>query len=155
MSDAILCPSCQRKLQVPEALVGQDVQCPTCGATFVASLGGKAAKRGSTSRAEDDFSPFPSCAAIGDYLTFRGNPQPHRGLLILALGILGLGVCPPFGALGPVAWILGNSDLQAMRAGRMDPAGTAFTHVGLICGVVGTLLSAIIYGILALVIFGH
>ena len=44
MQEIINCPSCQRRLQVPETLMGQDVQCPTCGATFVAALGGRAAK---------------------------------------------------------------------------------------------------------------
>jgi hypothetical protein len=39
MQEIIQCPSCQRKLQVPESLLGQDVQCPSCGATFVASWG--------------------------------------------------------------------------------------------------------------------
>ncbi|MCI0465245.1 MAG: zinc-ribbon domain-containing protein [Gemmataceae bacterium] len=36
MAEIISCPSCQRKLQVPENLLGQDVQCPTCGAAFAA-----------------------------------------------------------------------------------------------------------------------
>src|SRR6516165_5557675 len=39
MQEIISCPSCQRKLQVPDALFGQDVQCPTCGATFTAGGG--------------------------------------------------------------------------------------------------------------------
>ncbi len=36
MAEIISCPSCQRKLQIPENLLGQDVQCPTCGAAFAA-----------------------------------------------------------------------------------------------------------------------
>ena len=31
------CPSCQRKLRVPDELLGQRVQCPTCSTTFEAA----------------------------------------------------------------------------------------------------------------------
>ena len=41
MQEIISCPSCHRKLQVPESLIGQDVQCPTCGATFVGAAAGQ------------------------------------------------------------------------------------------------------------------
>jgi hypothetical protein len=33
------CPSCARALTVPDELIGQQVQCPTCGATFTAQVG--------------------------------------------------------------------------------------------------------------------
>src|SRR5947209_6613447 len=39
MQEVIICPNCNRKLQVAQDLLGQDVQCPTCGATFIAKLG--------------------------------------------------------------------------------------------------------------------
>ncbi len=38
MPSAINCPSCERRLNVPPALVGEHVQCPTCGETFTADL---------------------------------------------------------------------------------------------------------------------
>ena len=44
--------------------------------------------------------------------------KPHRGTLILVLGILGLIICGP---LAIVAWLLGSGDLKAMDAGTMDP----------------------------------
>jgi predicted Zn finger-like uncharacterized protein len=34
MSSLIDCPSCQRKLRVPEEFLGKSVRCPTCGETF-------------------------------------------------------------------------------------------------------------------------
>ncbi len=34
----INCPSCTRKLRVPEDLLGKQVRCPTCGHTFTATL---------------------------------------------------------------------------------------------------------------------
>ena len=63
--------------------------------------------------------------------------QPHRGTLILVLGILGLTVC---GICGIVAWVMGNNDLRAMAAGHMDPAGRGLTQAGRICGMITTIL---------------
>src|SRR5262249_38330115 len=40
MAEIVNCPSCRRRLQAPEGILGHDVQCPSCGATFVASLRG-------------------------------------------------------------------------------------------------------------------
>jgi hypothetical protein len=63
--------------------------------------------------------------------------KPHRGTLILVLGILSLVVCTP---LGIVAWVLGSGDLKEMDAGTMDPAGRGNTQAGKICGIIGTVL---------------
>ncbi len=63
--------------------------------------------------------------------------KPHRGTMILVLGILGLVAC---GALAPVAWIMGNADLKEMQAGRMDRSGEGATNAGRICGMIGTIL---------------
>ena len=63
--------------------------------------------------------------------------RPHRGTLILVLGILSLVVCSP---LGIVAWILGSNDLREMDSGAMDPAGRGTTQAGKICGIIGTIL---------------
>jgi hypothetical protein len=67
--------------------------------------------------------------------------KPHRGVLILVLGILGLVACGPFTAIP--AWIMGNSDMAEMAAGRMDPEGRGLTQAGKICGVIGVVLVAI------------
>jgi len=63
--------------------------------------------------------------------------KPHRGTLILVLGILGLVICTP---LAIVAWVLGSGDLKEMDAGTMDPAGRGNTQAGKICGIIGTVL---------------
>ena len=63
--------------------------------------------------------------------------KPHRGTLILVLGILGLVVCAP---LGIAAWIMGAGDLKEMDAGTMDPSGRGVTQAGKICGIIGTIL---------------
>jgi hypothetical protein len=36
MPNVINCPSCERRLNVPDTLVGEAVKCPTCGETFTA-----------------------------------------------------------------------------------------------------------------------
>lgn len=63
--------------------------------------------------------------------------RPHRGVLILVLGILGLVCCF---ILGIIAWVMGNTDLQEMRAGRMDPSGEGLTQAGRICGIISVVL---------------
>lgn len=65
---------------------------------------------------------------------------PHRGSVILTLGILGLVVCP---LLGLGAWQMGNDDLRHMRYGRMDPAGRELTAAGRVLGMVAAGIFAI------------
>ncbi len=77
--------------------------------------------------------------------------KPHRGTLILVLGLLGvLQVCTP---LGIPAWIMGNNDLKEMDAGIMDPSGRSLTNAGRICGIIATifLMIAVLAGIAALI----
>jgi hypothetical protein len=81
--------------------------------------------------------------------------QPHRGTLVLVLGILSLIVCGP---LGIAAWLLGNSDLKAIEAGQMDPSGKDLTQAGRICGIIGTCILAVSVlfgmGVLLLMLMG-
>ncbi|MGA3283597.1 MAG: DUF4190 domain-containing protein [Verrucomicrobiota bacterium] len=72
--------------------------------------------------------------------------KPHRGTLILVLGILSLVVCSP---LGIAAWVMGAGDLKQMDAGTMDPGGRGLTKAGKICGIVGTILL-----IVGIIVFG-
>ncbi len=67
-----------------------------------------------------------------------GQPvRPHRGVVILVLGILGLVCCF---ILGIIAWVMGNGDLREMDAGRMDPSGRGLTQAGKICGIISVVL---------------
>lgn len=144
----INCPSCNRALRVPDELLGKNVKCPTCGTTFTASAepsppDEEPAPR-SSARApappppeEYDEEPpeeerRPRRRRRREYL------QPHRGTLILVLGILSLVVFQP---LGIAAWIMGNNDLTEMRAGRMDREGEGLTNAGRICGIIGTIIA--------------
>ncbi len=63
--------------------------------------------------------------------------NPHRGGVVLALGILGLVVCF---ICGIIAWIMGKNDLREMDSGRMDPSGRGLTQAGRICGMVGVII---------------
>ena len=67
--------------------------------------------------------------------------RPHRGGLILTLGILSFVLCGIFTAIP--AWVMGSGDLKAMDAGQMDPAGRGLTQAGKICGMVATLLNVL------------
>jgi len=65
------------------------------------------------------------------------NLAPHRGTLILVLGILGIVCCF---ICGIFAWVMGNTDLRQMDEGRMDPSGRGLTQGGKICGIVSVAL---------------
>ena len=70
--------------------------------------------------------------------------EPHRGILILVLGILSLVICGLSGVgilTGIPAWIMGRNDLRKIKDGLMDPEGKATTKVGMICGIICCVLS--------------
>ena len=69
-----------------------------------------------------------------------GQMQAHRGVLILVLGILGLVCCF---ICGIIAWVMGNTDLQAMNRGVMDPSGRGLTQAGKICGIISVALAGL------------
>lgn len=66
--------------------------------------------------------------------------RPHRGVLILVLGILSIVCCF---ICGIIAWVMGNNDLKEMAAGTMDPTGRGLTQAGKICGIVGIVLQIV------------
>ena len=69
---------------------------------------------------------------------------PHRGTLILVLGILSIVCCL---ICGIIAWVMANKDFKEMAAGRMDPAGRGLTNAGKICGIVGIALQIVCFGL--------
>jgi hypothetical protein len=64
---------------------------------------------------------------------------PHRGTLILVLGILGWAVCCVFAL---PAWIMGHTDLKRMRAGEMDNSGYSLTMAGMVLAIIQCILAA-------------
>ena len=77
---------------------------------------------------------------------------PHRGVLILVLGILSLVGCGVFTAIPAV--IMGGGDLKKMDAGQMDPDGRQLTNVGRILGFIGLVFFAIGLVIFVLAVAG-
>ncbi len=59
---------------------------------------------------------------------------------MLVLSILGIVICF---ITGIVAWVMGNTDLSAMRAGTMDPTGEGLTQAGRICGIISVALAVL------------
>lgn len=78
---------------------------------------------------------------------------PHRGVVVLVLGILGLVVCF---ICGIIAWVMGNNDLRQMDAGAMDPTGRGLTQAGKICGMISCILAiiGIVIWLLVVVLMG-
>jgi hypothetical protein len=166
MAETIACPSCQRQLQVPEQYLGQKVQCPECRHMFVATTTSVSAQpppppAGNTPkpkprRYDDDENETPRRRRDfdddddDDFEDFhhprrlRNRFAPHRGGLIMALGLValvgGMSLCGVPAVLGPVAWALGSWDLRKIREGRMDPEGASMTQTGQVCGIVATVL---------------
>lgn len=157
MPSTVPCPSCGRELRVPDELLSKLVKCPACSQTFTATLSAPTpspeAEPGAESYRVANPPPaesYPAQSSAEDYEDDY-EPRPvrsgrrrrfqmeHRGALVLTLGILSLVMCP-LQVLGPVAWVMGNNDLAAMRAGRMDRSGEGITQAGRICGIIGTAL---------------
>jgi hypothetical protein len=74
--------------------------------------------------------------------------KPHRGAMVLTLGIVSLVFSTACGFIvGIIAWVMGSADLREMDAGRMDPTGRGLTQAGKICGII-----SVVIGVAALVI---
>src|SRR5690242_17990991 len=119
----ISCPTCQRQLRVPDNLIGELVKCPSCQNTFTAEAVESSPLREEGVR-EERHSPIEERAEEGEPTRRRrredddfddrpsrrrrrADMEPHRGTLILVLGILsltGLGILT-----GIPAWIMGNA----------------------------------------------
>jgi hypothetical protein len=89
-----------------------------------------------------------------DYRRRRRDTEPHRGGLVLAMGIISLvslaltfmlGVTVIIGIIcGIIGWIMGHADLRKMRNNQMDPEGEGMTRGGWICSIIGTLLNLLL-----------
>jgi hypothetical protein len=150
MSQVIRCEKCNHALQVPDSLAGQLVRCPSCQHTFEAPATGAEAppparrEALSSEPAEPDRYREPHRVRRerresyrDDYDDFRRRDYaPHRGAVILTLGILGLVICGP---LAIVAWVMGSNDMASIRRREMDPSGEGLTRAGQILGIIGTI----------------
>ena len=78
------------------------------------------------------------------------SAEPHRGVLILVLGILSWAVCI---ICGIVAFSMANNDLRKMDDGTMDEEGRTMTNIGKWLGLVHIVIFVIVI-VLACVLGG-
>ncbi len=100
--------------------------------------------------------PYSAPAYSGGAGYGGGSYRPHRGGMVLTLGIISLVLaffggffsfccCPFIGwgadvialALAVPGAILGQMDLKAMKNGQMDPSGRGMTQSGMIMAIIG------------------
>lgn len=102
---------------------------------------GPVASGGDAGEAVQAAAPNPSAATTVYF-------QPHRGGLILTLGVLCWVTCPFFAI---AAWIFGTLDEREMRAGRVDPTGLASTQIGMVLGMVNSIVW-MLTGLIAIIV---
>ena len=87
---------------------------------------------------------WTSASVVPGIFRAEGSPppmlKPHRGAMVLTLGILGLAVCV---ICGIIAFVMAKNDLAEMAAGKMDPVGQGMTNAGKICGIISICLLAV------------
>src|SRR5579871_3190742 len=82
-------------------------------------------------------------------VSFEDEPppvQPHRGVVILVLGILSLvlACCAPLGwILGGIAMSMASTDERLMREKMMDRSGAGMTKAGQVCAILGVFLASL------------
>ena len=153
------CPNCQTILQVPgsrETAEPSQIQPPVeSPSDLFADLDSSDSTSSYEKSPAADRSPF---ASSNPYSSPQAQPppaprrrlggSPHRGGLVLGLGIAGFACCV---IPGIIAFFMGLSDLQAMKEGRMDSRGHGLTLAGTIMGgiAVGLTVLGILVGIIA------
>jgi hypothetical protein len=172
MADTTQCPSCKRRLQLPETHLGKPVQCPQCRNTFVAvEVGSTPAAASRLPSPKPDLEPPPPPPRRSEFDWSRPDDPndrparrvdrryneppdrysvPHRGGLVVTLGILSIFICIVGFILGIMAWVMGANDLTEIRAGRMDRSGESTTQAGMVCGILGTIVQALLFLIFVL-----
>jgi hypothetical protein len=74
---------------------------------------------------------------------FRRDYEPHRGHLILGLGIVGLVFGPAGLPFAIAAWTMANKDLAKMQMHTMEPEGKYVTRDGKYCGIAGVVVGGL------------
>jgi len=76
-------------------------------------------------------------------------PASNRAMLSLIFGIIGVVCCQ---ICGPVAWVMGKKELDAIKAGAAPAANQGLATAGGILGIIGTICLA--FGLLWILFFG-
>lgn len=142
MSYIIQC-SCGQQMTAEPSLSGREVICPGCRERVVVP----------PPPDDPQALPLASPSAHAEQPEAGTTVAPHRAPVILALGIVALVIICLAPFVGTMAWVMGNSDLAAMRDGRMDRLGEGMTRAGRICGIVSLCVIAGTVLICALAVF--
>jgi hypothetical protein len=140
--------------------------CPTCGANnafdskfcsqCATQLGGGAApvdpgapRVVNTPRPAYSPYPMPGAMPYG-----YDAPRSSNATTILVLGILSLVVCA---VMGPIAWWMGKTELNAIDAGLVSQQDRGTVNAGYICGIIGSVLMmiSILFVLFFLVMLPH
>jgi len=81
-------------------------------------------------------------------MTDQYYSEDSQATTVLVLGILSLVVCQ---ILGPIAWVMGNTELAGIDAGRRPPQNRGTAQAGRILGIISTVL--MIIGVVFLFVF--
>jgi len=150
----VVCPKCSSTLSVNDEHAGKMARCPKCeevfpipasGGNLAPALPSAAATVGPRPSTSPNFStpqshggsipsvshnPYGS-APPQTYRNPHANLAPHRGEMVLILGLLGLLVCPLLG-IAPV--VMASRDLPLIDSGRMNPSGRGLVVAGKVLG---------------------
>jgi LSD1 subclass zinc finger protein len=163
------CPSCRRQMRLPPDLLHHSVRCPTCNTVFTAEDPAESSEA-VTLAAEDAAAPSAAREPARDVDEREERPvrrrrdeddederpweggrrvrrdcEPHRGGMLLALGIVGIVVPLLGGPCAIMAWVMGQRDRVKIRDRVIDPSGEGLTLAGWICGIIGTVLQTFYY----------
>ena len=149
MPTVVECPSCGKKLKVPDEYIGKKVRCSDCNGTFVSEKPpSKAPPRPAAVESEPDDSADQGDDDAPLRKRSRASMEPHRGVLVLIMGIASVAL--PFIGFavigfvpGIIAWIFGKNDLKKMDEGTMDPEGRSNTNLGKILGLIGMIVNGL------------
>jgi hypothetical protein len=156
----IRCPHCGKEYKLWQNFIGKVIKCVSCGQRFT-GVDSEGAYQKPAAEEEEEKRPSrgrPQAGGVEEEEEARGESRlgdlkPHRGVLILVLGILALPTLCGI-ILGPIAWVMAINDLKEIREGRMDPKGEGLTTGGWICGMLGTIIAVaccVICGILLII----
>jgi hypothetical protein len=132
MANVVVCPTCSRKLRLPDDLLGHEVRCPGCNKIFATVARPAKGSRRDDDEDEDRDEPDETDRPSRRGRSVRRNQLPHRGGLLLTLGIISLVT----GILAvPVEFGLGLCTLCCVLGVFAMAAAGIVVLVGLGCGI--------------------
>jgi len=142
----INCPQCGRPYEFDDARLGALEKCVQCGATFTIQRQPEgpqsaAGQQGGYAPPPPGFYPYPP---PGYYPAYYPPPQPTNGNAVaaLVLGIASLVVLFLGFILGPLGIYFGAKALREI--GNVPSNSRGLATAGRVCGIIGTILSALI-----------